>query len=214
MAAKANDRRGTATGATGSRGWFALIAIAGITVFSVVVPAMHLLRPDLDPARRFVSEYAGGPYGALMTAGFVALGAGSLALALGLYRGASPAGRSRAGLILLAVWGVGGLVVAVFPADPQGAPPTTHGAIHGLAAAVAFFSLGPAALLLARRFGRDARWRPFRRTSFVLGLLILAALITLVVSPPEFAGVAQRALLALDIVWLGAAALRLRSVSA
>jgi len=48
----------------------ASIAIVGISYFLTTVIALHFLRPDYDPASRFVSEYAVGSYGFLMTSAF------------------------------------------------------------------------------------------------------------------------------------------------
>ena len=45
------------------------------------VVMLHLLRPDLGVAHHRMSEYAFGPYASLMTAAFVSIGAGVLALA-------------------------------------------------------------------------------------------------------------------------------------
>src|SRR6266702_3274230 len=64
----------------------ALIAIIGISYFFVAVVTLHFLRPDYDPVKRAVSNYAIGPYGFLMTTAFFALALSLFALALGLAR--------------------------------------------------------------------------------------------------------------------------------
>ena len=78
------------------------------------VMAAHLLRPDVDPVSEPVSNYAVGPYGFLISIAIFTLGVGSLALTLGLHLGIAPPGRSRVGLLLLALYGVGQLGVAIF----------------------------------------------------------------------------------------------------
>jgi len=54
----------------------ASIAIVGISYFLTAVIALHFLRPDYDPVSRFVSEYAVGQYGFLMTSAFFGLSLG------------------------------------------------------------------------------------------------------------------------------------------
>ena len=87
------------------------IALVGIAYFLISVAALHFLRPDVNPLRQGIGDYALGPYGLLMTSAFLGLGLGSLALGIGLYQGVSPPGRSWLGLALLGVFGVGALIV-------------------------------------------------------------------------------------------------------
>ena len=46
------------------------------TTFAAITIALHLLRREISPLRRGVSNYAVGPYGWLMTLGFVSLAVG------------------------------------------------------------------------------------------------------------------------------------------
>ena len=55
-----------------------VLILAAACVGGVVV--LHLGRPDLDPLSHVLSEYANGPFGAVMTAVFYAVGAACLAL--------------------------------------------------------------------------------------------------------------------------------------
>ncbi len=65
----------------------ALVAMVGTVYWIASVVALHLLRPDYDPAQRAISEFAVGPYGYLMTIAFILSGVGSFALTLGLWYG-------------------------------------------------------------------------------------------------------------------------------
>ncbi len=49
------------------------VGLAGLGTFVVAVVAMHLIRPDLDPMDRTISEYALGGSGWLMTLAWLAL---------------------------------------------------------------------------------------------------------------------------------------------
>ncbi len=56
-------------------GW-SVLAAAGFT--AVVIVVLHLLRPDLDPYNRAISEYVNGPHGALMAITFFSQSLGLL----------------------------------------------------------------------------------------------------------------------------------------
>src|SRR5713101_593965 len=96
----------------------AFFATAAIACFAYPVLALlllHLLRPDISPARSMISDYALGPYGWVMTTVFIAWGFGVLSLSLGLL-GSGPrsvAAWIGSGLLLIAF--VGGLIAAIFP---------------------------------------------------------------------------------------------------
>ncbi|MGH2347449.1 MAG: DUF998 domain-containing protein [Chloroflexota bacterium] len=55
----------------------ATLSLSSIAAFTGLVGLEHILRPDYDPRRRFISEYAIGPYKGVMTTAFFALAAGS-----------------------------------------------------------------------------------------------------------------------------------------
>jgi len=142
----------------------ASIAIVGISYFLTTVIALHFLRPDYDPVSRFVSEYAVGQYGFLMTSAFFGLSLGSLALVIRLYQGVSRSARSWIGLILLGIWGSGDPDSWNLPHCPERCSRDHIGNIHALASLVSFLSLIPATILLSRRFKQDEKWRPFHRS--------------------------------------------------
>ncbi len=51
----------------------AWMALAASGVFLVLLAALHVLKPDLDPSWRFISEYELGDYGWVMRVAFFAL---------------------------------------------------------------------------------------------------------------------------------------------
>ena len=192
----------------------ATLAIASIAYFIFALVALHFLRPDYNPISRFVSEYAVGPYGFLMTSASVALSLGSLALVSGLHQGVAWPARSRLGLVLLGIWSVGVLVAGIFRADLQGAPETTMGRIHELASGLSFLSLILATLLLSWRFKQDAQWSCFHQPALMLSLMILVALIALFLfNSTRFAGLSQRIFVITLLVWLLRTAAYLRHVA-
>ena len=188
-----------------------LLAAAGIVYVLTVMVALHFLRPDLSPVSSPISEYAVGPGGALGTSALLIWGVASLVQAAGLCKILGPSWRSRTGLALFAVFGIGLIITSFFPMDvpfpPADFPPGTYspaGITHILSATVACTCFPVAALLLAQEFAKDQRWRPVRRLSQALALASLAALAGLfMVSGVEigFFGIAQRALAGLALLW-------------
>jgi uncharacterized protein DUF998 len=191
------------------------LAVVFETWFVLALCALHLLRPDLTPARHMISEYAVGPFGALMTSAFVAAALACLSLLLGLIRDGPDSRPARFAELLLAVAFVGLLISAIFPMDVR-PPYTRSGAIHELSFLVNVSCMLLAALLLAVSFGADPRWHPFRRTALTLALLQLAALVLQVVTiaTRNSWGLANRLFVVVAVSWLVATALWLRKVAA
>lgn len=196
--------------------WLAAMATAGIGYFFVAVAWLHFLRPDYDPVRRVISNYAVGRYGVLMTVAFLALALSFFSLALGFYQALSTFARSRLASILLAIAGLGMVLSSTFPTDttPDDSPRTMVGTIHIFAGVMSFVCLVVVSLLLANRFRRDAGWHSFRRPAWALALGSLSAFaIFFFVKAANlpFGGIAQRFFLTLILLWFLFAALRLRN---
>jgi hypothetical protein len=195
-------------------GKLATIALVGVAYFVIIIAVLHFLRPELNPISRPTSEYAVGQYGFLMTSAFFSMSLSSLALVIGLYRGAPQRVRSRIGLALLGVWGVGVLIAMSFPIDPEGAPQTLTGTIHRINGPLAFLSLTVGTILLSRRFEQDEQWRPLHRTALILSLVMLTAFVAnflSIVTAAGFAGLCQRIFLVAFVTWFFLTAARLRS---
>jgi hypothetical protein len=191
------------------------VAIAGTTYFVVVIAAMHFLSPDISPVQRPTSEYATGPFGYLMTSAFVALSVASWALVVGLRRDIPPQGIHRIGLGFLGVWGVGLLVAATFPIDPEGAPRTLAGTVHSINGPLTFLSLVVATNLVSRGFRQDEDWRPIHRFASVLALLMIPEFIAggLAAARESGAGIAQRVLIVTFATWFLLTSTRMRSIA-
>jgi Protein of unknown function (DUF998) len=65
------------------------ITLSSVVYYAGAILILHVVRTDFDPGYRYLSEYAVGPYGTLMTSTFYVLSAGSVALAIGLWRSVS-----------------------------------------------------------------------------------------------------------------------------
>ena len=188
------------------------VAMVGTSYFLVVIVAMHFLSPDISPVDRPTSEYATGPFGYLMTSGFVALGVATWSLIVGLWRDLPYSGIHRIGLIALGVFGVGVLVAAIFPIDPEGAASTTAGTVHRFNGPIAFLGLTVGANLTTGGFREAARWRSVFRSASVLALLLIPLFIAGgVTNALEVgAGIAQRIFIVTFTTWYLVVAMRLR----
>src|SRR5436190_19360601 len=106
------------------------ITLSSVVYYASAIVLLHVLRTDFDPRYRYLSEYAVGPYGALMSSTFFVLSAGSLALSIGLWRSVSSKLRFLPGLLFWLAWTCAVFLAGVFTGDLQGTPHTRLGQIH------------------------------------------------------------------------------------
>lgn len=183
-----------------------VLATSGFT--AVVIALLHVLRSDLDPFVRAISEYVSGPYGPLMTVTFFSQSLGSFALAAIVYRVGSGQRRSRIGGALFIVAAIGGVVAGVFPADP--ASPysrTPTGTIHMAAGLIRFLALCFALPLLSAALAEHPHFEKVAKILTFLGVLFV---ITFVVSIVVLAninlfGLGQRTFITVLLVWMSTA---------
>ncbi len=152
---------------------FANGAIACFAYSALALVLLHLLRPDYAPATNFISNYAVGPYGWIMTTWFLFMSCGLLTLAIGLYRNDLRSVAAYLGQILLVVASIGLVVSAIYPTDVPGAPATRSGDIHDVSFLVNVGSIFMGIVLLSWSFGNHSAWRSYRRTAWTLTALIL-----------------------------------------
>jgi hypothetical protein len=198
--------------------WVAILAIVFFGCFVVAVVALQFLRTDYDPLSHFVSDYAVGPYGEVMSSAFISMSLGALFLLVGLVRRGPKTAFFRISLLFLAVFVPGIFVAALFPTDLPGAPSTTHGRIHDLDATINFLSLIVASVLLSIAFGGDERWRSFRAHALLIAFGVVAAFVTLFLTVNSqyrhsLGGLANKALTSLLLIWLLATSNQLRTVA-
>jgi hypothetical protein len=163
-------------------------ALLVLTVALVVV--QHLTRPDLPPAAHFVSEYAGGEAGWVMT---VAFGTWAASLAL---TARAVGSRVAGGLLVLAAAGC--VVCAAFETEtvggvlPEDRERTLGGGAHDLGSLAIFAGILLAALWTARR-------RP--RVTAGLAAWLVAWPALLVIAGADAPGWGQRGFIAAGWAW-------------
>ena len=157
-------------------------AIAG-PLFIFVVLVQDYTRPGFDPRLDLLSLLSLGDWGWVQMTNFILVGVLNLLYAVGLWRRLHPARGGTWGPILIAMYGLGLVVVGILRTDPAngfppGVPapthPTFHGAIHAVGALVVFLLLGAALLVFVRLFvaRKERWWAVYCPASAVLFLLI------------------------------------------
>ena len=160
-----------------------------------------------DPLRATFSEYVHTDVGAtLVGVAMVLVGFAALALVGTLLLGTLPAARQAGRLV--AVFGVGLVLLAVFPQEPADEALTWHGAIHRYVALTAFVALPLAALVL-----RDRVLRLLAAGSLAT-LVVFVATFLPVTGMRDYSGLVERVLLAADLVIIAVMAHRAATVRA
>ena len=192
----------------------AALAIGGHLLFA----ATGLLLPIWSEYRLLgdnISELVLGRYGAAQTAAFLLVGLGTLGLAFAIRRLTTGSWGSLVGSLLIAIYGAGAILSAIFPTDRIDGQAdlsslSATGTIHIGVSIASFASVIVAMFVLTRTFTRDQRWRPFPRWTLLLpaGALVL----TLLQTQGPLVGLTQRLQVAMVSAWLILVALKVRSI--
>jgi MFS family permease len=195
-------------------------AIAG-PFFIFVVLVQDYTRPGFDPRLDQLSLLSLGNWGWVQIANFLLAGFLNLLYAADLWRRLHPGKGGTWGPILIAMYGLGLVVVGIFRTDPSngfppGVPaatqPSWHGAIHALGALFVFLMLAAALCVFVRLFlaWQERWWAIYVLASAVLFLLIFFTGFT------NAAFMARTLRLAVLIGWMAASlvAIKLLSTSA
>jgi Protein of unknown function (DUF998) len=158
----------------------ARLSMAAAALFVLLLAALHVLKPEVDPAWRMISDYELGRYGFVMVLAFGSLAVSSASLFVAI----RPHAHSVAGwigLCCLLACSVALLGGGIFTTDPITAPSdqlTTHGALHGLSALVGVASMPFAASLISWSLRLNLTWARARGRLFgAVGLVWLSVVV-------------------------------------
>lgn len=174
----------------------------------------QLLPPHYSPISQAESDLGVGPYGWVMNLNFVVRGLLSLAFVYALYRIWPKPNVPRAGLALIAVWGIGAFILAVNPADVSG-PATVHGTIHLVTAFLAFLLMAVGALLVSFTIPAGWPWERLRPLAQALGVLTFVAFLVLLFGESiprveaNYFGLLERVFLGFALLWMLVIAIQL-----
>ena len=182
----------------------AVLSRLGLAAFIGLVALEHVVRPGLDPAERFISEYARGSTQPLAVAAFgtwaVATAAG-VRLALAAPRDRPVARALTAAALVAAVAGL--VLAALFTTQtiggelPEGARRTTAGRLHDLGTLFILAGLLIAALASLRL----VPGRRYRLTVLALAVALLGVVPVLVALGVDAPGIGQRAFIGVGVAW-------------
>jgi len=182
---------------------FRRIVLICVAYYVTVLLALHFLEPEYDPRYQFMSDYAWGAHGWLMTTTFFVLGLALVTVAVGV-RGLHQSPRSaRIGFGLLTIAAPFICLAGVFRGFP----------LHEVAGAVGIPSLVMAALILSWSFRKAAGWQSIHLATFLIAVGMLAALVSMILDI-GMPGLQQRVLLSLLLLWLSIVVHRLVLVAA
>lgn len=193
------------------------IAGVGPLLFLAVATVEGALRAGYDPVAQPISALALGPRGYIQELNFALLAVSFFSFALVLRKHLRHGIASIAGPGVFLVMTIGVALAGAFRMDAPGATPTLSGQLHLVGGFLVFPWMPIALLLVARRFRRDPRWRPYFVYTLSTGLFCLATIVffLLFVGPPGFPrpypgimGLVQRVQLLPFFVWIALATRR------
>lgn len=193
---------------------FYWIPIIGVILYAVLDVVAQTLPPHYSWIREPESDLAVGPYGYIMGINFVIRGLLTLFFIYAFLKTIDLSGGNRhsfrAGSYLLGgLWGVGAILLALFPTDVPATPISWHGAIHLVVAIFAFAGGALGTFVLSRHFAENKITNEAKNIGLVLGslstiLLVLELALQFVFRhfAQKFFGLAERLFLGSVLLWI------------
>jgi hypothetical protein len=195
----------------------ARISLSLGVLYSALLFSLHIVKPELDPTWSFISEYALGKFGWLMTVTFLALTGSQISLFFAI-RTQVKTVIGYIGLFLLVLSAVGILITAVYQTDPittNQAAMTQTGTMHVIGASLDWTPF--AALFISLSLARTKVWSIKKRSMLItttITLVLTIAFMATVASAPDgkfgpgvYAGLVGRFLIWSYLGWLATIAL-------
>jgi hypothetical protein len=182
--------------------WFAL---AGIIAYVAIDVALKFLRPGYSLIYNAESDYGRGPWFWVMDINFLLRCALSLAVIAALAAVLPSSGRTRTGVVLLAIWAVCSGLLAFFADNIEGTAVTASGAIHLLLAFIAFVAVAIGTIVLSTSFSPDQGWGSARTVLLTISIAGAAAFLLLghaVGHSHAPGGLYERIFLGLELLWM------------
>lgn len=192
----------------------ARLSLFAAALFLVLLAVLHIIKPELDPSWRMVSEYAIGDYGWLMSLAFLSLALSCVSLVTALRR-QMPTLSGKIGLVILSATAVGLTLGGVFKTDPITINPgavTFSGNMHGLGALIGLPTFPIAATLISLSLTRSKTWATSKRSyllmlglawvSLVVFVTAMATMFKGTFNPTVLIGWPNRLLMVTQCAWM------------
>jgi hypothetical protein len=195
----------------------ARISIASGVLFVLLLGSLHLLEPEFDPTWRFISEYALGKFGWMMSLAFVALAISLASVGVAIFsRVRNVVG--YIGLMILVLAVIGLVIAASFKTDPiftKREEMTSSGQMHVLGASLDYSPL--AFLLLSFSLARHKDWSSVKMWLFFTAILSIVLTIGFIFTIPAngvfgpgvYSGLVGRFLILSYLGWLAIVSLQI-----
>jgi hypothetical membrane protein len=181
-----------------------------------VVLALGFLWSGYNHVTQFISELGGvgAPNAIIMnTAGFALTGMLITIFALGLHRGIKEGSRSKTGLALVAVYGLGIMATGFFPWDKANLASFTS-IMHNVVGWTSWIAMTLAPLFIARRLKNDSQWKSYRVYSLATGsVTAVLILIYEFIGIEGYMGALQRIIVGAPLLWIEIMAIKLLRLS-
>lgn len=161
---------------------FAIVSVAGTSVYLAVFVALHRLPTGYSPIRNAVSDYGVGRYRRWFTAGLWASSLGVLALAVGLGIGLGSPPMAEHDLVFLGLITLARVGMSVFPTNIEGQRFTRTAALHYVFAIAAFTFTYLAISHLTTQLKPITPWHSVERPLSWLAWLVIPALAGVVIT--------------------------------
>lgn len=172
-----------------SRSMLVRMFAGGAAIFTVLLLMLHVMRPDLDPTWRFISEYGRGDMGWIMPVAFIGLAVTCFS-SIPLFWKQLKGWIGRIGLVLLGISGVGMVLAALFVTDPINTPMdqlSMAGTLHSIGGQLNLTSF--AMLFLTIALVRNEHWQKLKFVLWTVTAVCLLADIAFIATAASSAGV-------------------------
>lgn len=149
-----------------------LLSGVGAFGFIALLAVLHVLRSDLDPSWRFISEYELGEYGWMMRMAFFSLALSTCSMAIALYSHVQGFA-GYIGLLLLMLSGAGMALAGIFI-------PVIGGRLHDVGALLDQVPF--AALFITWGLSRNQQWSVVSKPSWCVALIPLLGFLVFMIS--------------------------------
>jgi hypothetical protein len=187
---------------------FDLLSAVAAILWLCIIGLLHLIKPELDPRTRTISEYARGRRGWIMQIAFFCMAVSCLALAAATWKS-----QRIIGPTLLVLCGVGFAGAGLFTTDPvlpMERAQTSSGALHILFAFAVMLTFPVMATFVAASLAGTAGWvwlLALTALTWVGLLSFIFAMLRSVGRPETAIGYSERFLVLTFTLWLVAIAL-------
>lgn len=150
------------------------LTIYSVFLFVFLVALLHIIKPELDPNWRMISEYAMGKNGWMMISAFILWALGWSALAIAIRPQVSTLS-GKLGLIALWISALGCLLAGVFTTDPvtiNKEDITTSGMLHSFGGTLGM-AMPLAVILISLALYKNPHWKGYKSVILRASLLAL-----------------------------------------